>query len=240
MNMSMPNPPAVPQTLLHLLLPVERRESVVGDLLEEYRDSRVPSMGRCRANLWYWKQVFGFWQRAYWAFVAPLFGLFALRHVLTVFPSPSGIPYFNVDFLFGLVTLSPFVFLLTGAYGSWRTERWAGGIVASLGTFIAAWLLIAAWWNTTLYPFALIQQSNPYWIHAWQSSLHRTQVPSLFWFHPDTPSESFLRWAFWGNVAAQIVVGASMLASAIVGGGIGSTLGRMTPRRPSGHTQAQG
>lgn len=238
--MSIPNPPAVPQAILHLLLPGDGRESVVGDLLEKYRDSRVSSMGRFRANLWYWKQVFGFWRRAYGAFVIPLFGLFALRHVLTVFRSPSGLPYFSVEFLFGLVTLSPFWFLLTGVYGSWRTQRWAGGMVASLGTFIAAWLLIAAWWSTTLYPFALVQQSSPYWIQAWQSSLHRAQVPSLFWFHLDTPGESFLRWAFWANVAAQIAVGASMLGSAIVGGGIGSALGRMTPRRATAHAEARG
>ena len=238
--MTMPNPPVLPQALLHLLLPVERRESVVGDLLEEYRDSRVPSMGRFRANLWYWQQVFGFWLRAYWAFVVPVFGLFVFRDLLGVFRSPSGLPYFNVEFLFRLVTLSPFVFLLTGAYGSWRTRRWAGGIVATLGTFIAAWLLITAWWNTTLYPFALIQKSNPYWIQAWQWSIHRTQAPSLFLFNPATLSQSFLRWAFWENVAAQIVMGTSMLGMAIVGGGIGSMLGRMTPRRPSGHTQAQG
>ena len=237
--MIMPNPAVLPQALLHLLLPVETRESVIGDLLEEYRDSRLPSLGRFRANLWYWKQVFGFWLRAYWAFVVPVFGLFALRDVLGVFRSPSGLPYFNVEFLFGLVTLSPFVFLLTGAYGSWRTQRWAGGIVATLGTFIAVWLLITAWWNTTLYPFALFQQSNPYWIQAWQRSIHRTQAPLLFWFKPATPSESFLGWAFRENVGAQIFVGAWMLGMAIVGGGIGSMLGHMTPRRPSGHTQAQ-
>jgi len=239
MNMTMPNPPVLPQTLLHLLVPVERRESIVGDLLEEYRDSRVPSTGRFRANLWYWKQVFGFWLRAYWAFVVPVFGLFALRDVLSVFRSPSGHPYFNVEFLFGLVTMSPCVFLLTGAYGSWRTQRWAGGVVATVGTFVTVWLLITAWWNTTLYPFALIQQSSPYWIHAWQQSIHRTHVP-LFWLHPDSPGESFLRWAFWANVGAQIFTGAAMLGAAIVGGGIGSMLGRLTPRRSTAQTEAQG
>jgi len=238
--MTMPNPPVLPQALLHVLLPVERRESVVGDLLEEYRDTRVLSMGRFRANLWYWQQVFGFWLRDYWGFVLPVFGLFALRDVLSVFRSPSGHPYFNVEFLFGLVTMSPFVFLLTGAYGSWRTRRWAGGILATLATFIAVWLLITAWWNTTLYPFALIQQSNPYWIQAWQGSIHGAHAPSLFGFNPKSPSESFLRWAFRENVAAQIVVAASMLGMAIVGGGIGSVLGRMTPRRPGGYTQVHG
>jgi hypothetical protein len=237
--MTMPNPPVLPQALLHLLLPVEVRESVVGDLLEEYRDSRVPTMGRFRANLWYWRQVCGFWLRAYWAFVVPVFGLFALRDVSSVFRGPSGHPAVNVEFLFSLVTLSPFVFLLLGAYGSWRTRRWAGGIVAALGTFIAVWLLMTAWWNTTMYPFALIQRSNPYWIHAWQWSIHRTPGPSLLGFSPDAPSDSFMRWAFRENMAAQIVVGASMFGMAVVGGAIGSMMGRMMPRQPVGHTQTQ-
>jgi len=231
--MTMPNPPKLAQSLLHLLLPVETRESVVGDVLEEYRDSRVPSVGPFRANLWYWKQVFGFWLRAYGAFVVPVFGLFVLRDVLSVFRSPSGVPYFDVEFLFAVVTLSPCVFLLAAAYGSWRTRRCTGGIVAALGTFIAAWLLITAWWNTTMYPFALIQQSDPYWIHAWQSSIHGTHALPLLWFNPATPGESFLRWALRENVAAQIFTGATMLGVAIVGAGIGSLLGRMTPRRPS-------
>ncbi len=223
--MTMPNPPVWLQTLLDLLLPVERRESVAGDLLEEYRDSRVPSNGRFRANLWYWQQVVGFWLRAYWAFVVPIFALFVLRHVLSIFRGPSGAPDFDVEFLFGLVTQSPFVFLSTAVYGSWRTQRWAGGMVASLGTFVGAWLLITAWWSATMYPFALIQQSNPYWIHAWQ------------WI--TTPNESFLRWALRENVIAQIVVGASMFGMAIVGGVIGSMLGRMIPRPPSERAQAR-
>jgi hypothetical protein len=223
--MTMPNPPTLPQALLHALLPVEGCESVVGDLLEEYRDSRVPSMGRFRANVWYWRQALGFWLRAYWAFVVPVFGLFVVRDALSVFRSPSGLPYVNVEAVFALVTLSPFVFLLAGVYGSWRTRRLAGGIVAALGTFIAAWLLITAWWNTTLYPFALVQQSDPYWIRAWHWS--------------DPAGVSFLRWAVRENVVAQIVTDASMLAMAIVGGGIGSVLGRVTPRRSSGPTPAQ-
>jgi hypothetical protein len=48
----MPNPPEIAQLLLHALLPVEARESVAGDLLEEYRDSRVPASGEFRADLW--------------------------------------------------------------------------------------------------------------------------------------------------------------------------------------------
>jgi hypothetical protein len=55
---------------------------------------------------------------------------------------------------------------------------------------------MVVWWNATLYPFAQVQQSNPYWIHAWQWSTHRAHPPSFFGFNPDTPDETFLRWIF--------------------------------------------
>src|SRR4029077_9245914 len=64
--MTMSNPPAVPHALLLLLLPANGRETVSGDLLEEYAEARVPALGRLRADLWYWRQVGGLWCRAYW------------------------------------------------------------------------------------------------------------------------------------------------------------------------------
>jgi hypothetical protein len=66
--------------------------------------------------------------------------------------------------------MSPLVgvgfFGLAGAYGSWRTQRWAGGFVAALGTFFVVWLFMVVWWNATLYTFAQVPQSNPYWIQG--------------------------------------------------------------------------
>lgn len=223
------NPPVLAQALLQRLLPPETRESVVGDLLEEYRESRAPARGRFRANLWYCKEVVGFWRRSYGAFAVPILALFVVRDLSNVFRGPSG-PLLNVEFLFGLITLSPLMFFLAGAYGSWRTRRWTGGVVAALGTFIAAWLLISAWWNATLYPFALMQQSNPYWIHAWRWSLQQTGVLSLFRIAADA---SFVRWAIIENINAQAVVDATMLAAALVGSATGGALGLVVPRRPN-------
>jgi hypothetical protein len=77
----MSNPPAVPQALLHLLLPVDARETVSGDLLEEYRGARIPALGRLRANLWYWRQVGGIWLRAYWWFVVPVVLLLVVHDI---------------------------------------------------------------------------------------------------------------------------------------------------------------
>ena len=45
------------EATLHIVLPARDRESVAGDLLEEYREAVLPEQGRFRARLWYWRQV---------------------------------------------------------------------------------------------------------------------------------------------------------------------------------------
>lgn len=47
------------RALLRLLNPRDR-ETVSGDLLEEYREEQVPRLGRLRANLWYLAQLSSF------------------------------------------------------------------------------------------------------------------------------------------------------------------------------------
>jgi len=230
----MSNPPVVPHALLLLLLPANGRETVSGDLLEEYREARVPALGRLRADLWYWRQVGGLWFRAYWWLVVPVVLLLAVHDIFNTFRAPSGASYLDGLPRVALAPLPPLVgvgvFVLAGAYGSWRTQRWAGGFVAALGVFLVVWLFMAVWWNATLYPFAQVQQSNPYWIQAWQWSTHRAHPPSLFGFNPDTPDETFLRWMFWDNVGALFFLGISMLTASVVCGSIGSALALMTAR----------
>ena len=231
----MSNPPAIPRALLLLLVPVNRRGTVSGDLLKEYRDARIPALGRLRADIWYWGRVGRVWLRAYWWFVLPVVLLFVVHDIFNTFRAPSGASYLDGLPGFARAPLSPLVgiglFTLAGAYGSWRTQRWAGGLVAALGTFLVVWLFMVVWWNATLYPFAQVQQSNPYWIQAWQWSTHRAHPPSLLGFNPDTPDETFLRWIFWDNVGGLFFLGISMLAVSVVGGGIGSALGLITYRR---------
>ena len=54
------NPPRWAEALLERLLPDHARETVVGDLREEYIESALPQRGRLRANLWYVQQVASF------------------------------------------------------------------------------------------------------------------------------------------------------------------------------------
>lgn len=50
-------PPALPCRILDLTIPVAVREALIGDLVEEYLDERLPVHGRSAATLWFWKQT---------------------------------------------------------------------------------------------------------------------------------------------------------------------------------------
>src|SRR4029453_7961224 len=59
-RMSNITPPRWAETIFRFLLAPHDRETVSGDLLEEYRESVYPARGRCRADAWYVRQVAGF------------------------------------------------------------------------------------------------------------------------------------------------------------------------------------
>jgi hypothetical protein len=61
--MTAPMPPRWTEALVQMLLKPDDRESVSGDLLEEYRESIVPAQGR-RADRWYVRQALGLLLRA--------------------------------------------------------------------------------------------------------------------------------------------------------------------------------
>jgi hypothetical protein len=230
----MPNPPGVAELILRGLLPLGMHETVSGDLLEEYRESRVPAVGEFRADLWYWRQVGGMWLRAYWWLVASAVLLHVVHDVFDTFRAPSG-----ASALDGLPTvvyavLSPVGLVglvgLATAYGSWRAGRWQGGFVAALGVTVIAWVFMAAWGSATLHPFAKVQQANPYWIQAWQSSIHRAGLS------PHASEETFQHWMYWDGVGTRVIGGIALLVASFVFGGIGALVGEVIvpPAGPRG------
>jgi hypothetical protein len=62
-RMTPATPPAWAEALLRLFVTPSRYDNVSGDLLEEYRDSVLPTRGPHRADLWYVTQVLGFMSR---------------------------------------------------------------------------------------------------------------------------------------------------------------------------------
>jgi len=50
-------PPVAGCYLLDLILPRKHRESLIGDIEEDYRTKILPRYGRTAASVWFWKQV---------------------------------------------------------------------------------------------------------------------------------------------------------------------------------------
>src|SRR5436190_8110185 len=208
----MPHPPEVAELILRGLLSLDMGETVSGDLLEEYRGSRVPALGEFRADLWYWRQVGGMWLRAYWWLVVSAVLLHVVHDLFDTFRAPSGVSYLDGRPAVVLAVLSPLglvgLVALATVYGSCRAERWQGGLVAALGVSAIAWSFMAAWGTATFHPFAQVQRANPYWVQAWQSSSHR--------------AETFQHWMYWDGVGALIIAGIVLLVASFVFGGIGA------------------
>ena len=80
---------------------------------------------------------------------------------------------------------------------------------------------MAAWGAATFYPFAHVQQANPYWVQAWQWSVHRSGLP------PHAFEETFQHWLYWDNVGALIIAGIVLLVTALVFGGIAAVVGEI-------------
>lgn len=74
-----PRPPRGAESVLRSMLASEHRDSVSGDLLEEYRDAIVPQRGKAAADCWYIRQVSGFVWRATWPWALAFSGAFVGR-----------------------------------------------------------------------------------------------------------------------------------------------------------------
>ena len=71
-------PPVAGRYLLDLMLPRKHRESLVGDIEQEYRMEILPRYGRRWASIWFWKQVI-------WEIVPGLYLRFAAAFVKHLF-----------------------------------------------------------------------------------------------------------------------------------------------------------
>jgi hypothetical protein len=78
--------PWLERMLLHFL-PARDRETISGDLLEEYREEKAPRLGALRANFWYLRQVLSL--MPFWDLVGPR--LNQLLMVATAFIVAAGL-----------------------------------------------------------------------------------------------------------------------------------------------------
>jgi hypothetical protein len=160
----MEEPPFWADALLRLLLRPEDRESVSGDLLEEYRESIVPALGS-KADRWYVRQVGWFLLRASWFWGLAIGATLIARYLFDTFAPVAYTP--------GVMhprsqMMSQTIVAIFGAAAFWNTWRTThirtgiliavvagalGGVVSSAGTGV----MLACWHDAAT-------------LQAWQSS----------------------------------------------------------------------
>ena len=116
-------PPRLAYALLKSLLRPSDSESIPGDLLEEYREVRCPSLGPLRADVWYMKQVLSVLWRVAWPCVVAIIALRIVSFPLPRGWNPSLVPAPGVSLLDALV------FTWAGYYGSQKTGLFITGVV---------------------------------------------------------------------------------------------------------------
>ncbi len=119
------NPPRVAQALLRALVRPSESECIPGDLLEEYREVRRPTLGRPGADRWYIRQVLSVLWRVTWP---PVVAIVALR--ILSFPIPGG---WNPSVVPapGLSLLDALILAWAGYSGTQRTGRIGTGLIAA-------------------------------------------------------------------------------------------------------------
>jgi hypothetical protein len=141
-------PPWWAETLLRTFLSSGDRESVSGDLLEEYRDSIVPALG-ARADRWYVRQVAGFVWRANALWALAFAGAFLARTAYDWrVPTTDFALRSTVSTCAGVTTL-----FAAAGWASWRSRLMASGVataivtsqIAAVMSVAGAALLLAIW-----------------------------------------------------------------------------------------------
>ena len=127
-------PPLWADALLRTVLSPDARESVSGDLIEEYRDSIFPASGRRAADRWYVRQVGGYlWRSTRWWALA-FGGAFMARTWLDAL-----VPTTDFSIRSFVSTACGTALLASGAWwASWRCRSIVAGVIAAVTTSVLA------------------------------------------------------------------------------------------------------
>ena len=154
MKNEMPTPPRWAEAILRSLLKPDDRESISGDLLEEYRAARHPALGRLRADAWYIKHVLSVLLRLTWPYVFAVAALallpFAIQKKLSLVPAPA-------ISLFHCV-----IYLWAGYQGSHRTRLIRTGMLSATVTSFFAIAFTLAFFAIQTPGLLLAPFSNPF------------------------------------------------------------------------------
>jgi hypothetical protein len=139
------------EALLRVLLPSRDRETVSGDLLEEYRDSVRPARSRVAANAWYVGQIAGYLWRDSRVLGLVLLGAWVVSWFLPRIPAAllGDAVFTRGGFAVMLATaLTPPTLVLAGAgaRASWRAQSaWTGLVMGFFVSVCFAVMLLVAY-----------------------------------------------------------------------------------------------
>lgn len=133
-----PSPPRWAEALLRSLLRPTDRESISGDLLEEYRAAKHPALGTLRANAWYIKHVLS----VLWRLIRPC--ALAVASVTVLSLKVKGLWYGSLVQAPGVSLLDALVYLWAGYHSSQRTRLIRTGIVAAGSTSLVGFTTLCA------------------------------------------------------------------------------------------------
>jgi hypothetical protein len=127
-------PPAWAEGLLQFVVRRDHRDSISGDLLEEYRERILPLRGAAAADRWYVRQMLGYLWRATWLWAVVFAAAALLRDALDRFDPPQSY------YLRSLVTTYTSIGLFAGAgfFGARRTRSFIGGTLAGFAVGVIA------------------------------------------------------------------------------------------------------
>jgi hypothetical protein len=129
-------PPKWAEWVLRWMLPSRDRDSVSGDLLEEYRESIVPVFGG-RARHWYLRQVAAYvWRRA-WVWASIVAAIFLGRFLLDAFVPIRYAPHVIATRSSVMSWMLVGTFALAAAWQTWQTGQIRSGIFLAL---VIAWI----------------------------------------------------------------------------------------------------
>jgi hypothetical protein len=156
------NPPRWAEAMLRSLVRPSDRESISGDLLEEYRAARRPTLGALRGNIWYIKHVLSVLSRLIQPYALALIGPCILL-ALTVFRpghhavhhSPETPPMFLSLMVKGLwygsivpcpgtSLLDALIYFCAGYHGFQRTRLIKAGLLSAAATSIVGTTVLFA------------------------------------------------------------------------------------------------
>ena len=139
------SPPRIAQALLRALLRPSDYESIPGDLLEEYREVRRPSLGRFRADAWYIKHVVS----VLWHLILPSALTLAAITLLSLTINGSSraayVWYGSLVQAPGVSLVHALIYLWAGYHASQRTRLVRTGMLAAAATsFVGFTVLFTA------------------------------------------------------------------------------------------------